>query len=78
LPTWASSGKEGDFGMIGENIGEFLTPLNDRPVRCTASKFETPAKGGKFVHFNLAERAYIIGIREGQTKSSALENTRGF
>jgi hypothetical protein len=56
----------------------FLTPFGERRVRRTALKFETVVKGEKIVHFNLAGGAYIIGIREGQTKSSALENTRGF
>jgi hypothetical protein len=57
----------------GKN-GDFLTPaLGNRKPR-TASQREPPQKGDKTLQFNLALGAYIIGIRGGQTKSSALQN----
>ena len=33
---------------------------------------------GKTLQFNLAESVYIIGVREGQTKSSATANHGGY
>jgi len=63
--------------MMIENIGDFLTPFERMANRMTASKCESPIKGQKINHFNLAERGYIIGIREGQTKSSATDNIGG-
>ena len=55
------------FGIFDENI----TANIHLQKRHTAKKSAAAPSGQKTVHFNRAERAYIIGVRGRQTKSSA-------
>jgi hypothetical protein len=52
----------------------FLTPASKNRKTRTASQCEPSLLGGQTLQFNPALGAYIIGIRGGQTNSSALQN----
>lgn len=56
------------FGILDKNLTRDL----NQQKRCTAKKCVALLNGQKTVHFNLAERGYIIGVRGRQTKSSAM------
>ena len=55
------------FGIFDENITAKIVLQK----RHTAKNSAAGPAGQKTVHFNRAERGYIIGVRGRQTKSSA-------
>ena len=63
--------------MILQTFDDFITLFLQRTNPRTAFKCEGPMKGGKTLHFNPAPYAIIIGVREGQTNSSALQMSGG-
>ena len=75
--TLLSSGKQGVFAMILQTFDDFITHLLERANPRTAFKCEGCIKGGKNLHFNPTPYAIIIGVREGQTNSSALQMSGG-
>ena len=73
-----SSGKQGDFDMKNELLKGKLSLVLDDIKRSTAPMPTVLKPTGKTLQFNLAESVYIIGVREGQTKSSATANHGGY
>ena len=73
-----SSGKQGDFDMKNELLKGKLSLVLDGIKRSTAPMPTVLRRTGKTLQFNLAESVYIIGVREGQTKSSATANPGGY
>lgn len=76
--TLLSSGKQGVFGMILQTFYDFFTLFLHRPNPRTAFKCEGAMEGGKTPVFNRTPYAIIIGVREGQTNSSALQMSGGY